>query len=41
MIITPIADADVPVVVDLWQRCNLARPWNDSAADIAQAIDKA
>ena len=34
---TPIVDADIPVVVDLWQRCNLARPWNDSAADIALA----
>ncbi len=37
MKVTPIVDADVPVVVDLWQRCNLARPWNDSAADIALA----
>ncbi len=37
MNITPITDADVPVVIDLWQRCNLARPWNDSAADIALA----
>lgn len=35
MNVTPITDADVPAVVDLWQRCNLARPWNDSAADIA------
>ena len=37
MTVTPIADADVPVVIALWQRCNLARPWNDSAADIALA----
>ncbi|MCX7320293.1 MAG: GNAT family acetyltransferase [Hyphomicrobiales bacterium] len=37
MTVTPIADAEVPVVIALWQRCNLARPWNDSAADIALA----
>lgn len=37
MKIVPIADGDVPAVADLWQRCNLARPWNDSAADIALA----
>jgi len=37
MIVSPIIDADIPVVIDLWQRCNLARPWNDSAADIALA----
>jgi ribosomal protein S18 acetylase RimI-like enzyme len=37
MNVKPIVDADVPVVIDLWQRCNLARPWNDSAADIALA----
>ncbi|QUS38442.1 GNAT family acetyltransferase [Tardiphaga alba] len=37
MKVTPLVDADIPAVVDLWQRCNLARPWNDSAADIALA----
>jgi ribosomal protein S18 acetylase RimI-like enzyme len=37
MKISPIVDADVPVVIDLWQRCNLARPWNDSGVDIALA----
>lgn len=37
MIVSPIVDADVPVVIDLWQRCNLARPWNDTTADIALA----
>ena len=35
--ISPIADADVAVVVALWQRCGLTRPWNDPAADIALA----
>ncbi len=37
MRITPLEDADIPAIVDLWQRCNLARPWNDSAGDIALA----
>jgi len=37
MIVSPIVDADIPVVIDLWQRCNLARPWNDTTADIALA----
>jgi ribosomal protein S18 acetylase RimI-like enzyme len=35
--IAPIADADVAAVVALWQRCELTRPWNDPAADIAFA----
>jgi ribosomal protein S18 acetylase RimI-like enzyme len=35
--IAPIEDADVADVIALWQRCGLTRPWNDPAADIAQA----
>ncbi len=35
--IAPIADADIPEVIALWQRCGLTRPWNDPAADIALA----
>jgi ribosomal protein S18 acetylase RimI-like enzyme len=35
--IAPIADGDVATVVALWQRCDLTRPWNDPAADIAFA----
>jgi ribosomal protein S18 acetylase RimI-like enzyme len=35
--ITPIDDADVADIVALWQACGLTRPWNDPAADIAQA----
>jgi ribosomal protein S18 acetylase RimI-like enzyme len=35
--ISPIADADVPAVIALWQRCGLTRPWNDPSADIAFA----
>ncbi|HEY9451662.1 MAG TPA: GNAT family acetyltransferase [Bradyrhizobium sp.] len=35
--ITPIADADVVTVIALWQACELTRPWNDPAADIALA----
>jgi ribosomal protein S18 acetylase RimI-like enzyme len=35
--VAPIKDADVPHVIALWQACNLTRPWNDPAADIALA----
>ncbi len=35
--IAPITDTDVAAVVTLWQACGLTRPWNDPAADIAQA----
>ena len=35
--IAPIEDGDIAVVVALWQRCGLTRPWNDPAADIALA----
>jgi ribosomal protein S18 acetylase RimI-like enzyme len=35
--IAPIADADIPDVIALWQRCGLTRPWNDPASDIALA----
>jgi len=35
--VAPIADADVDAAIALWQRCGLARPWNDPAADIALA----
>jgi ribosomal protein S18 acetylase RimI-like enzyme len=35
--IAPIADTDTAAVIALWQACELARPWNDPAADIALA----
>ena len=35
--IAPIGDADVADVIALWQACDLTRPWNDPAADIALA----
>jgi ribosomal protein S18 acetylase RimI-like enzyme len=35
--VTPIADADVPAVITLWERCGLTRPWNDPGSDIAFA----
>jgi len=35
--ISPIQDADVAAVIELWQACGLTRPWNDPAADIALA----
>jgi ribosomal protein S18 acetylase RimI-like enzyme len=37
LMIAPIADSDVSAVAALWQACELTRPWNDPAADIAQA----
>lgn len=35
--IADIADADVATVIELWQACDLTRPWNDPASDIALA----
>jgi len=35
--IAPVADADVAALAALWQACELTRPWNDPAADIALA----
>ena len=35
--IADIADADVAIVIALWQACGLTRPWNDPTADIALA----
>ena len=37
LMIAPIADSDVSAVAALWQACELTRPWNDPAADIARA----
>jgi ribosomal protein S18 acetylase RimI-like enzyme len=37
MRVTLLTDADVEATVALWQACELTRPWNDAAADIAQA----
>jgi ribosomal protein S18 acetylase RimI-like enzyme len=35
--IADIEDTDIADVIALWQRCDLTRPWNDPAADIALA----
>jgi ribosomal protein S18 acetylase RimI-like enzyme len=35
--IAPLEDNDIPAVTALWERCDLTRPWNDAAADIALA----
>jgi ribosomal protein S18 acetylase RimI-like enzyme len=35
--IATIEDGDIGSVIALWQRCDLTRPWNDPAADIALA----
>ena len=33
--IGPLAEGDAAAVVALWQQCDLLRPWNDPARDIA------
>ena len=40
LIISAIADADIPAVVTLWERCDLTRPWNDPTTDIQFARGK-
>jgi ribosomal protein S18 acetylase RimI-like enzyme len=36
--IRPFIEADEPLVVDLWERCGLARAWNDPRKDIARKL---
>jgi len=38
MLIRPFHSADEPVVVALWARCGLTRPWNDPRKDIARKL---
>jgi ribosomal protein S18 acetylase RimI-like enzyme len=38
--VSPIADADLDAVVELWTRCDLLRPWNDPQSDIAFARNR-
>ncbi len=40
LVVSAIADADIPAVVTLWERCELTRPWNDPQADIVRARGK-
>ena len=35
--IAPAEDADAKVIVTLWEKCELTRPWNDPKADLARA----
>jgi ribosomal protein S18 acetylase RimI-like enzyme len=35
LLIRPYRDGDFDAVVDLWRVCDLLRPWNDPASDIA------
>lgn len=37
MKVASLTQADIPGVINLWQRCGLVRPWNDPEADIALA----
>jgi len=36
-VVRPIADADIPAVVALWQAAGVTRPWNDPLHDLAFA----
>ena len=36
--IRPFEEADTEVVVALWERCGLTRPWNDPRRDIARKL---
>jgi len=38
MQIRPFAPADEEAVIDLWNRCDLVRPWNDPRNDIARKL---
>jgi ribosomal protein S18 acetylase RimI-like enzyme len=37
--IRPFEAGDQSAVIALWQACDLLRPWNDSASDIALCVD--
>lgn len=38
MKIRPFQPADETVVISLWERCDLTRPWNDPRKDIARKL---
>ena len=38
MEIRPFVEADTEVVVAIWERCGLLRPWNDPRRDIARKL---
>lgn len=38
MHIRPFQPADEAAVIDLWQRCELTRPWNDPRKDIQRKL---
>lgn len=38
MLIRPFQTSDEAAVVDLWQRCDLTRPWNDPHKDIQRKL---
>ncbi|MFH6601758.1 GNAT family acetyltransferase [Ectopseudomonas khazarica] len=38
MLIRPFQPSDETAVVDLWQRCDLTRPWNDPYKDIQRKL---
>lgn len=38
MKIRPFLEGDTAFVIDLWQRCDLTRPWNDPLKDIQRKL---
>ncbi len=36
--IRPFEEKDLSAVIALWQKCNLTRPWNNPARDIARKL---
>lgn len=38
MLIRPFTMADEAAIIDLWQRCELTRPWNDPHRDIQRKL---
>ncbi|MBU0517620.1 GNAT family acetyltransferase [bacterium] len=39
MQIRPYENEDRDAVIQLWEKCNLTRPWNDPAKDIARKLE--
>lgn len=38
--VRPFRDSDRAAVIELWQRCDLTRPWNDAGHDIDRKLDR-
>jgi ribosomal protein S18 acetylase RimI-like enzyme len=38
LVVRTYSAEDLPVVIDLWDRCGLLRPWNDPVKDICRKL---